>query len=149
MPVDQSGDSSQINYNFTDLSQIEADVTAMETFAKALSADVKMNYAPNMRGVSDAMLTEIPQPPANFVELYSFLVSHREAQDVTQQNVYSYAKGTTRFANAATEISGAYQGSDAFSHAKLKDVNEAFDTVGIPEPTGTAGAPRPSKEDDL
>jgi hypothetical protein len=143
MPVDQSGDSSQISYNFTDLSQIEADVAAMETFASALAADVKHNYAPNMRHVTDAMLTEIPPPPADFVELYTFLYAHREAQDVTQQNVYNYANGTARFANAATQISDAYRGSDAFSHAKVTDVDKAFGQVGIPEPTDTIGYPPP------
>ncbi len=151
MPVDQSGDSSQINYNFTDLSQIEADVAAMESFAKALAADVKNNYAPNMRHVTDAMLTEIPQPPIDFVELYSFLYAHREAQDVTQQNVYNYANGTARFANAATQISDTYRGSDAFSHAKVADVDKAFGKVGIPDSADPSGyTPRqPSNEGDL
>jgi hypothetical protein len=135
MPVDQSGESSQIQYNFTDLSQIEADVAAMESFAKALAADVQNNYAPNMRHVTNAMLTEIPQPPADFIELYTFLYAHREAQDVTQQNVYNYANGTSRFATAATQISDTYRGSDAFSHAKVTDVDKAFTKVGIPAPT--------------
>lgn len=149
MPVDQSGDSSQINYNFTDLSQIEADVAAMESFAKALAADVKNNYAPNMRHVTDAMLTEIPQPPADFVELFSFLALHRDAQDVTQQNVYSYANGTARFASAATQISDTYRGSDAFSHAKVTDVNKAFGKVGIPDSADPAAYTRPTAEGDL
>ena len=150
MPVDQSGDSSQINYNFTDLSQIEADVAAMESFAKALAADVKNNYAPNMRHVTDAMLTEIPQPPVDFVELYSFLYTHREAQDVTQLNVYNYANGTARFASAATQISNTYRGSDAFSHAKLTDVDKAFGKVGIPDSTHPGGhVTPPSNEGDL
>ncbi|MGX6602450.1 hypothetical protein ACWKSP_09995 [Micromonosporaceae bacterium Da 78-11] len=149
MPADQPGEAPKITYNFTDLSQIEADVAAMESFAKALAANVESNYKPNMREVSASMLTEIPPVPAGFVELHAFLLAHREAQDVTQQNVYGYGNGTSRFANAAAEISSDYEGSDAFSHAKVGDVTKAFDSVGIPDSNGSSSLPRQNTEGDL
>jgi hypothetical protein len=82
------------------------------------------------------MSKRLPDPPAEFYELSSFLIVHNNAQNVTHGNVYNYAGGTEGFAKAAADISQKYSGSDAFSHAKVKDVDKAFDKVGIPtDPT--------------
>jgi hypothetical protein len=97
-----------------------------------LSANVADNYAPHLTTVTDGMSTKLPDPPSEFIELYTFLFVHRDAMDVTHQNVYNYANGTNDFASAAQDISNTYRGSDAFSHAKVRDVDKAFDQVGIP-----------------
>ncbi len=137
MSVARDDDEPSVKYSFTDTGQIEADVSAMERFAAALVADVQKNYAPPMQQVTDAMLTEVTPPSAAFYELHSFLSAHRDAQDVTQQNVYNYANGTGMFAAAATKISDMYRGSDAYSHATVRDVDSAF---GFGTPTAsTAG----------
>ncbi|MCU7726703.1 hypothetical protein ODJ79_23480 [Actinoplanes sp. KI2] len=132
IPEDDLGPAWLRDYGYTDFSQIEADIQAMEHFAQKLSANVADNYAPHLTTVTDGMSTKLPDPPSEFIELYTFLFVHRDAMDVTHQNVYNYANGTKSFAIAAKDISDTYRGSDAFSHAKVGDVNKAFDQVGIP-----------------
>jgi hypothetical protein len=58
---------------------------------------------------------------AVFPEPVNFLKIHHAAQNTTQQNVTSFAKGTNYFAKAAGQISADYRGSDAFSHARVRD----------------------------
>ena len=121
------------DYGYTDFGNIEADLEAMEEFAKKLRADVEDNYVPHLSGVTDAMLTELPPPAATFPELVAFLQAHQAAQDTTQTNVYNFANGTNRFATAAQTISQEYDGSDAFSKARVGDVRDAFRAADAPE----------------
>lgn len=121
------------DYGFTDFGDIAADVAAMEEFAKKLAADVEDNYVPHLRGVTDAMLTRLPQPAITFPELCDFMATHQAAQDLTQQNVYNFANGTRHFATAALKISADYRGTDAFSRARVEDVDQAF---GATDPVG-------------
>ena len=119
------------DYGYIDFGRIEADIAAMETFGAELSASVRNSYAPHLAGVTDAMSTRLPDPPAEFIELVTFLYAHNDAQNVAHQNVYNYANGTQGFANAAADIGEAYRGSDAFAQAKVADVDRAFERVGI------------------
>jgi hypothetical protein len=132
IPAEDLGPAWLRDYGYTDFSQIEADIQAMEHFAQKLSANVADSYAPHLTTVTDGMSAKLPDPPSEFIELYTFLFVHHEAMDVTHQNVYNYANGTKGFAVAAQDISNTYRGSDAFSHAKVGDVDKAFDQVGIP-----------------
>jgi hypothetical protein len=117
------------DYGYTDFSRIEADVTAMEQFAAQLKGDVTKNYNTHVPVVQQLMLTELPSPPAEFVELSSFLVVHNDAQNISQQNVFHFSKGTEQFADVAKDVSSDYRGSDAFSHARVSDVDAAFKSV--------------------
>jgi hypothetical protein len=117
------------DYGYTDFSQIEADVTAMEQFATQLQGDVSKNYDTHASVVQQLLLTELPPPPAEFAELSSFLVVHNDAQNISQQNVFYYSEGTSNFAKVAKDVSTDYRGSDAFSHAKVTDVDAAFNSV--------------------
>jgi hypothetical protein len=129
IPEEDRGPAWLRDYGYTDFSQIEADIQAMEHFASGLSSIVKDDYAPHLSTVTDAMSTRLPDPPSEFIELLTFLFAHNEAQDVAHQNVYNFANGTQEFAVAAQDISKQYSGSDAFSHAKVKDVDKAFENV--------------------
>jgi len=141
IPEEDRGPAWLRDYGYADFSQIEADIQAMEQFATKLSANVKDSYAPHLSPVTDAMSTKLPDPPSEFIELLTFLFVHHEAADVAHQNVYNYANGTQGFATAAEDISKTYSGSDAFAHAKVRDVDKAFDRVGIPpEQTGEGAA---------
>jgi hypothetical protein len=133
IPEEDRGPAWLRDYGFTDFGNIEADIAAMEEFASKLAADVEKNYVPHLTSVTDAMLTELPPPAATFSELVDFFTVHREAQDATQQNVYNFANGTYHFATAAQTISTDYRGSDAFSHARVRDVDKAFDKATSPE----------------
>jgi hypothetical protein len=137
IPEEDRGPAWLRDYGYTDFGDIEADIAAMEQFAKKLADDVRHNYRPHMRSVSTSMLTELPTPSADFGELVSFLQAHRDAQSVTQSNVYNFADGTDTFAAAAQTISKEYAGTDAFSQARVRDVHDAFrnpDPLTRPEP---------------
>ena len=138
IPEDDRGPQWLRDYDYTDFSQIEADIQAMETFALKLAANVSDNYAPHLSTVTTAMSTRLPVPPPEFFELWSFLSTHNEIQNVAHQNVYNYANGTQGFATAAEDISKKYRGTDAFAHAKVRDVDTALDRVGIPAAQGDA-----------
>jgi hypothetical protein len=137
IPDEDRGPAWLRDYGYTDFSQIEADIQAMEQFATRLSANVKDDYAPHLSTVSSAMSTPLPSPPAEFVELLTFLTVHNDAQNTAHQNVYNYANGTQGFATAAEDISKKYAGTDAFAHAKVTDVDKALDQVGIPTDPAT------------
>jgi hypothetical protein len=121
------------DYGGTDFGDIAADIAAMEELAKKLAADVEKNYVPHLNGVTDAMLTKLPPPAATFPELVDFMTAHHAAQDATQTNVYNFANGTNRFALAAETISKEYRGSDAFSRARVSDVDKAFGPMPAPD----------------
>ena len=114
------------DYGYTDFGDIAADIAAMEEFAKKLAADLQDNYVPHMTGVTDAMLTE----------LVTFLQTHQMAQDTTQGNVYNFANGTNQLAFVARSVSEEYRGVDAFAHARVRDVDAAFDQAGDPDAGG-------------
>jgi hypothetical protein len=133
IPEEDLGPAWLRDYGHTDFGDIAADIAAMEEFAKKLAADVQNNYVPHLNGVTDAMLTELPQPAATFPELVEFMTAHNTAQTVTQENVFNFANGTNHFATAAQAISAEYRGSDAFSRARVKDVDKAFDKALSPE----------------
>ena len=138
IPEEDRGPAWLRDYGFTDFGSIEADIAAMEEFASKLAADVEKNYVPHLAGVTDAMLTELPPAATTFPELVDFLSATRQAQGVTQQNVYNFANGTSTFASAAKTISEDYRNSDAFSHARVRDVDQAFDNVTQPDDRGDA-----------
>ncbi|MBU2662902.1 hypothetical protein KOI35_05215 [Actinoplanes bogorensis] len=146
IPQEDLGPAWLRDYGTTDFGAIEADIQAMEKFAAQLAANVQDSYAPHMASISESMGAELPHPPGEFVELTSFLTAHNMAQDVTHQNVYNYANGTQSFATAASEVSKQYSGTDAFSHARVSDVNKALDDVGIPA-QGTYSVPRTNEGD--
>jgi len=138
IPEDDRGPAWLRDYDYTDFSQIEADIQAMETFALKLAANVADDYAPHLSTVTTAMSARLPAPPPEFTELWSFLFTHNEIQNVAHQNVYNYANGTQGFATAAEDISKKYSGTDAFALAKVRDVDTALDRVGVPASDGDA-----------
>jgi len=135
IPEEDRGPAWLRDYGFTDFGDIAADINAMEEYAKKLAADVADNYAPHLDGMSQAMLTRLPEPNPSFYELNSFLTSHTHMQNVTQNNVYAFGQGTSVLAAAAQKISSEYRGSDAFSHATVADVHKTLGTGDSIPPT--------------
>jgi hypothetical protein len=134
IPEEDRGPAWLRDYGFTDFGDIAADIEAMEHFAQKLSADVQDNYVPHMYTASDSMRVQLPDAATTFPELVEFLQSHAAARDATHGNVYGYANGTNHFATAAQTISSEYRGTDARSHAKVNDVDKAFDKAINPNP---------------
>lgn len=126
------------NVDYTDFGAIEADIAAMEEFAAQLKADIENNFAPYAETVSRTMVE--PLPETTFYDLHLFLYSHDQAQIATQMNVAGYTDGTYQFASAASGISRQYRDSDAFSRAKVSDVEAAFRNPERFETSGKTGA---------
>jgi len=127
----------------SDYGDIQADIDRMEQFAAKLAAEVRTNYATHLSQVIQAMSTTLVSHE-EFPELHSFMQAHKEAQDQTYANVYTYRDATGGFANAAGQISAEYRGADAFSAARVSDVNQAIqENVATIVPT-----PVPSDVDD-
>ncbi|GAA1588179.1 hypothetical protein [Actinoplanes couchii] len=129
VPVDNEPYKSSVdNYDLSSINGIEADIAAMEEFAAGLKADLVDNYMPHADAAVESMFATIPSG-GGFYNFQMFLYAHQQAQDSTQQNVDSYVEGTYQFATSAETISAQYRGSDAFSKAKLSDVEAAFKTT--------------------
>ena len=98
---------------------IEADIAALEEFATRLADQVTRDYAPRAVTASESLLTRLPAADRGFTELGLFVNAHELAQDVTLQNVYNYANGTYRLADAVRDAGAAYRAADAAAQSRL------------------------------
>ena len=122
-----------------DYGDIEADITRMEEFASKLDNEVWQNYAPHLSYVYDDMLVELPRPYADFTELAGFLAAHTASAQNTADVVYFYRDATGGFATAAKQVSEQYRSADAFSAARVSDVETALNgTAAAAPPLPTA-----------
>jgi hypothetical protein len=117
-----------------DYGDIEADITRMEEFASKLENEVSQNYAPHLSYVYDDMLVSLPQPAGEFGELVSFLAAHHASAQNTADNVYFYRDATGGFATAAKTVSEQYRSADAFSAARVADVESALNQTAAAAP---------------
>jgi hypothetical protein len=118
-----------------DWAHIEADIKAMEDFATKLRREVEVNYAPHVGKVHEDMMAGLPSPPSEFGELVDLLTTHHQSQQATSDLVHFYGNATGGMANAASEIGKQYGQADAFSSARVTDVNKALDQSGVTAPT--------------
>ncbi|GID94465.1 hypothetical protein ACFQFC_27340 [Amorphoplanes digitatis] len=127
MPVDREPPSW-----IDDFGSIETDIQAMEEFAATLANEVATGYEPHLQQVVTAMLTELPAGSADFPELGGFLTRHHEVQQQTFSNAFNFRDGTHHFATVAKSISDEYGTTDAYAHAKVADVTDAFAAASDP-----------------
>jgi hypothetical protein len=127
-----------------DYGQIEADVARMEEFAVKLRSEVEGNYAPHLDSVYADMLVELPAVNPEFGELWSFLEAHKAAAQDTADNTYYYRDATGGFAVAAEKVSEQYRNSDAFSAARVSDVENALNQTAAAVPPTTAPGVSPA-----
>jgi hypothetical protein len=115
-----------------DWQQIEADIAAMADFAKKLRAEVELNYEPHRSRVADDLTTTpLPPPPDAFPELAKLMQVHWAAEQDTANMVYYYTDRTGGLADAAQTISEQYRTVDAFSAARVSDVEAALTKHGM------------------
>ncbi|KKK06617.1 hypothetical protein [Micromonospora sp. HK10] len=105
---------------------IEADIRQLREFADRLQDEVTRNYAPHLSYIADDMRARIPNPADAFVELVQFLQAHHETQTAAVEMVWGMVPATGRLADAAGLIAAKYQHSDAFSAARVADVQWAM-----------------------
>jgi len=132
---------------------IEADIRQLREFADKLQAEVERNYAPHLSYIAEDMKAPVPNPADAFVELVDFLRAHHETQQATADIVWGVRDATGHLAVAAGTVANRYTQSDAFSSARVADVeralaNPAAATPGSPspvlrDPTGPESAPVP------
>lgn len=106
----------------------------MAEFAAVLRSEVVDNYAPRALHVSDELAAELPEPPASFPELANFARAHRDSQLNTSDLVYFYQEATWGLATAASDISARYGEADAFSAARVSEVEDALDQTAAAKP---------------
>lgn len=112
--------------------QIEADIAAMADFAKKLRAEVELNYEPHRSRVADELATTpLPNPSSAFPELAKLMQVHWAAEQDTANMVYYYTDRTGGLADAAQTISEQYRNADAFSAARVGDVEAALTKHGM------------------
>ncbi|HEY0698611.1 MAG TPA: hypothetical protein VGD43_12475 [Micromonospora sp.] len=126
-----------------DYGAIEADISRMEEFAAKLRAEVTQNYAPHLEYVNEDMTVQLPPVPAGFAELHSFLTAHRETMADTNEVVHHFRDATGGFATAAAEVSANYSNADAFSAARVRDVEQALDKTAAAKPPTTEPTQNP------
>jgi len=129
---------------------IEADIRQMREFADRLQGEVTRNYAPHLSYIADDMKAAIPNPADAFIELVQFLQAHHETQQATVHMVWDLGPATGHLADAAGRIADQYVHTDAFSSARVADVERALGHSGatgarplpvLPDPTSAAGGP--------
>lgn len=124
--------------DYGDGARIEADIRRLEEFGARLDAEVRENYVPHVEILQEDMMVELPSPAAEFSELTSFLQTHQSAQQNTTNIVYTFRDATGGFAYAAQKVSAEYGDADAFSAARVSDVEAAFSQTAVaPVPPGT------------
>lgn len=117
-----------------DYGDIEADISRMEEFATKLNGEVTNNYNPHLTYVTDDMRTPLPGVYTDFKELHDFQNAYMATAQDTSDNVYFYGQATDGFAVAADEVSRQYRHSDAFSAARVSDVEKALDKTAAAAP---------------
>ncbi|WP_067508458.1 hypothetical protein [Actinoplanes sp. TFC3] len=124
----------------SDYGAIEADISAMEDFAKALTSEVADGYDPHVTQVAQVMKDDLPTGFPRFVEMGHFLSRHNEVKNETLANTYNFGIGTSNAAAAAAKISDDYKASDAFAYATVNDVKDAFaESAPVPAERGENG----------
>jgi hypothetical protein len=112
-------------YGDDQLAGIDADIAAMEDFAAGLIAEVEKNFAPNATRYSADLQIEL-SGGGSFTELAQFFRAHSDVKARTYGNLDAFRGGTHRLASAAHTVSQEYRSSDAFSRAKVRDVEDAL-----------------------
>jgi hypothetical protein len=124
-----------------DWQQIEADISAMADLARKLRAEVELNYEPHRGQIADDLTAPLPNPPDAFPELVELMRVHRAAEQDTANMAYYYTDRTGGLADAAQTISERYRNADAFSAARLDDVEAALTTHGVNRSADSAESP--------
>ena len=115
---------------------IEADIRQLREFADKLQTEVERHYAPHLSYIAEDMTAGVPNPADAFLELVQFLRAHWEAQQATANTVWSVGGTTGHLAAAAGIVADEYEHSDAFSSARVVDVERALAAPTAARPSG-------------
>lgn len=118
---------------------IEADIQAMDDFAKKLRAEVETNYVSHLSPIMQTAETKLPDVDPRFGELFDLLDTHHQAHSASTHQVRDYANRSAGMAAAASKISANYGEADAFAQASVDRVQKALGESGVAQP-GAPGA---------
>ncbi|MET7749825.1 hypothetical protein [Micromonospora sp. NPDC005367] len=105
---------------------IDADIHQLREFADRLAAEVERNYAPHLSYIAQDVTAPLPNPCDAFIELVHFLQAHHETQQASVDMVWGVCGATGHLAAAAGTVADRYAGADAFSAARVADVENAL-----------------------
>ncbi|GIJ25954.1 hypothetical protein Vqi01_11160 [Micromonospora qiuiae] len=109
---------------------IDADIRQLREFADRLHAEVEKNYATHLPYIANDMLAKVPDPADAFIELVHFMRAHWETQQAAANAVWGLGHTTGHLAAAAGQVAERYGTADAFSAARVTDVEQALNRAG-------------------
>ncbi|BCJ58594.1 hypothetical protein [Micromonospora endophytica] len=126
---------------------IEADIQQMREFADRLRAEVDNNYAAHLPYIANDMLAKVPNPADAFIELVHFMRAHWETQQAAANAVWGLGHSTGHLADAAGQVADRYGSADAFSAARVTDIQQALKGTGVASGQSGQSGPSPSFTD--
>jgi len=111
-----------------DYRPVEADISTLGKFAKALRDEVELNFGPHAQRVMNMLdpgTGALPGRPG-FWEWEATRGRYTDGRNRAITLMDTYARVTLEIAAAAELIARRYQDSDAFARAQVTDVHDAF-----------------------
>jgi hypothetical protein len=110
-----------------DYHPIEADLSTLAEFARALRDELTQNFVPHARRLLADLDGDTPFVVRDgFVELEHARDKYSTSRDRAIELLNAYAVATQGFADAADKVAKEYRDSDAFAAATLRDVQGVF-----------------------
>lgn len=121
-----------------DYKDIEVKTDDLEAFAKSLQAELEQNYLPHRDKMATDLAVGDVYTNESFTEFIQALTRHAEIRQITLRRLFDHGDGTDTLSVAADQISKNYAGSDAYSSATSRDVD---DVIAQPPTTTTNDTP--------
>jgi len=121
-----------------DYKDIEVKTGDLESFAHSLQAELQQNYLPHRDKMATDLAVGDTYTNEGFTEFIQALTRHAEIRQITLRRLYDHGDGTDTLSVAADQISKNYAGSDAYSAATSRDVNQV---IAAPPATTTNDTP--------
>jgi hypothetical protein len=121
-----------------DYKDIEVKTDDLEAFAKSLQAELEQNYLPHRDKMATDLAVGDVYTNESFTEFIQALTRHAEIRQITLRRLFDHGDGTDTLSVAADQISKNYAGSDAYSAATSRDVD---DVIAQPPSTTTNDTP--------
>ncbi|MBO0868982.1 MAG: hypothetical protein J2P15_10480 [Micromonosporaceae bacterium] len=109
-----------------DYQPIQADLSTLAEFAKALQDEVNRNFVPHARRTVDKLNSVPFTAPDGFVELTEAYTTYSNTLERTLELLNAHSAATWDLAAAAETIAKRYRDSDAYSAATVADVRGAL-----------------------
>lgn len=108
---------------------IEADLSTLAEFAKALKDELTLNFQPHAIRQVNQLASPAFTAPEGFVELTEAHTAYSNSLERTRALLDSHSAATWDLATAAETVAKRYRASDGYSAATVGDVRGALNGV--------------------